>query len=62
MDGSNGGNGFDIGHELVMILCEAQSTRDIDDAVRVLNQAYAVLRQQLEVRESIESNLSYNTF
>jgi hypothetical protein len=50
-----GYNGFEIGHRLVMTLCEAQNTCDIDDAVRVLNEGYAVLRQQLEVRESIEN-------
>jgi len=61
MDGSNG-RGFDIGHELVMVLCKASSTGEMDDAVRVFNQGYGVLRSQLEVREQLEGNLPYNTF
>ena len=50
---SNNGNGFEIGHELVMILHKARNTIEMDDAVRVFNQGYSVLRQQLEVREQL---------
>ena len=50
---NNNGNGFEIGHELVMILHKANNTIEMDDAVRVFNQGYSVLRQQLEVREQL---------
>jgi len=47
-------SGFDIGHELVMILSKSESTLEMDDAVRVFNQAYGVLRSQLETLERID--------
>jgi len=50
-------NGFVIGHELVEVLSRASSTLEMDDAVRVFNQGYGVLRSQLETRERIDNQI-----
>jgi len=47
-------SGFNLGHDLVEVLQTADSTQEIDDAVRVFNEAYAVLRRQLEDKEKLE--------
>ena len=47
-------NGFDLGHELVEILQKADNIQDMDDAVTVFNQAYGVLRSQIETLEKLE--------
>ena len=46
-------SGFNLGHDLVEVLQTAESTQEIDDAVRVFNEAYRVLRRQLEDKERI---------
>jgi len=47
-------SGFNLGHDLVEVLQTADSTGEIDDAMRVVNEAYRVLRRQLEDKERIE--------
>lgn len=46
-------SGFNLGHDLVEVLQTADSTLEIDDAMRVVNEAYRVLRRQLEDKERI---------
>ena len=52
-------SGFNLGHDLVEVMMEAISVQELDDAVRVFNEAYGVLRRQLEDKKIIDDVESF---
>ncbi len=43
-----------LGFEVMKILINAESVDELDEAIRVVNRSYPVLREQLVVRDEIK--------
>ena len=54
LDYFEGGNSMSyLGHKVSQVLLEADTVKELDDAYRVVNDCYSVLREQLKVIEKI---------